>query len=268
MMKLSELCVGVKPFCPQLKSQAKFIDELFEAAGGKPFIADSYKKGLFNGSKPFTDNQKSPQSGKDNIAALTNFFANYIDESKIPLIIAAFGIPEKNTPDKNALAMALAKQMKALIESDAEETDNILILEYQNAKRSDNLSVEPLRKPLYEGDSVYVNFSPNKQYVIESHDTFEHTWILENTGAQRWTERRLVYVRGLKDRPEATPSIVEIPETKPKERIKITTTFDGRGFDGVTDCVWEMQDSEGENCFPDRNTLFCVTIDSKFKRKK
>jgi hypothetical protein len=159
--------------------------------------------------------------------------------------------------------MALAKQMKALIESDAEETDNILILEYQNAKQLDNISAESLRKPLCEGDSVYVNFSPNKQYVIESHNTFEHTWILENTGTQRWTERKLVYVRGLRDRPEATPSIVEIPETKLKERIKITTTFDG-----VTDCVWEMQDLEGENCFPDRNTLLCVTIDSKFKRKK
>ena len=108
-----------------------------------------------------------------------------------------------------------------------------------------------------------MSFSPNKQYVIESHNTFEHTWILENTGTQRWTERKLVYVRGLRDRPEATPSIVEIPETKLKERIKIITTFDG-----VTDCVWEMQDLEGENCFPDRNTLFCVTIDSKFKRKK
>jgi len=134
-----------------LKSQAKFIDTLFEAAVGKPFIADSYKKGLFNGSKPFVDNQKSPLRRKDNIAALTNFFANYIDESKVPLIIAAFGLPEKNMPDKNALAMALAKQTKALIESDTEETDNIVILEYQNDKQLDNISVESLRKPLYEG---------------------------------------------------------------------------------------------------------------------
>ena len=57
------------------------------------------------------------------------------------------------------------------------------------------------------------------------------------------------------------------PDLKTNERIKITTTFDGRGFDGVTHCKWEMQDSDGENCFPERDSLFCVTIDAKFKRK-
>ena len=68
------------------------------------------------------------------------------------------------------------------------------------------------------------------------------------------------------DRPEADPAVVEIPDVQPKKAIAITTTFDGRGFDGVFHCKWEMQDKDGRNCFPGRQLMFCVTIDAKYKR--
>ena len=71
---------------------------------------------------------------------------------------------------------------------------------------------------------------------------------------------------GDKDRPEANPSVIELPDIKPNQSIKITTTIDGRGFDGITYCKWEMQDADGQNCFPKRDTIFSVTIDAKYKR--
>ena len=95
-----------------------------------------------------------------------------------------------------------------------------------------------------------------------------HVGELLNVGKVVWIDRKLIYKRGPKDRPEAHPDVIDIPDVKPNERIKITTTFDGRGFDGVTHCKWEMQDSDGENCFPERDSLFCVTIDAKFKHNK
>ena len=73
-MKLTDLCGGVKPSCPQLKSQKLFIEKLFDASGQKAFISDSYKKSFFNGSKPFNEIQKESFRGKDNLDSLVSFF--------------------------------------------------------------------------------------------------------------------------------------------------------------------------------------------------
>lgn len=262
-MKLADLCGGVYKSCPNIKSQKAFIEKLFKAAGDGVFISDSYKKGLFNGGKPFSVSQKEPFRGKDNLALLTEFFETEITDTGGALI--SLGIPEKGTPDKHALAVALAQQMKQMIESDNEDVENILVLQYQQVKQNTAPETNNFAKPLYPGDSVSVY--QDHRHEIQSFEKVEHTWELLNTGNIPWTGRKLIYKRGPKDRPEANPNIIDLPDVPPKKSIKITTTFDGRGFDGTTNCVWEMQDADGDNCFPNRESLFCVTIDAKFKRK-
>lgn len=262
-MKLADLCEGVYKSCPNIKSQKAFIERLFKAAGDGAYISDSYKKGLFNGGKPFSVSQKEPLRGKENLASLTEFFETEINDTREVLI--SLGIPEKGTPDKHALAVAFAQQMKQMIESEEEDVENILVLQYQQAKQKAAPETNAFAKPLYPGDSV--SSQHERCHEIQSFEKVEHTWELLNTGNIPWTGRRLIYKRGPKDRPEANPSIIELPDVPPKKSIKITTTIDGRGFDGITHCIWEMQDSDGENCFPDRESLFCVTIDAKFKRK-
>lgn len=266
-MKLTDLCGGVKPSCPQLKSQKIFIEKLFDAAGDKAFISDSYKKAFFNGSKPFNDKQKESFRLKDNLNSLIAFFENSIDDGKVNAVISCFGIPEKGEANKKALSIALAMQMKALIDSDTEEADDVILTEYQIAKvSSDRCSTDSFNKPLYPGDDIYVDSYNNANYQINSHSKIKHTWKLQNRGSQTWIDRKLVYKRGVKDRPEAAPNIITIPETKPNEFVNVSTIFDGRGFDGVTKCMWEMQDKDDDNCFPGRNSLFCITIDAKYKR--
>ena len=264
-MKLEDICRSVYPSCPGIKSQKSFIEELFRAAGNTVYISDSYKKGLFNGGKPFSDNQKALLRNKDNYSSLRSFFATQINDAGEVLV--ELGVPIKDEPNKKALASALAYQMKILIDSDVEDVENVITLEYQQAKLADS-DARPFdnRRPLYKGDSVAVY--QTTRYEIESFDTVTHVWELVNNGKINWTKRKLVYKRGPKDRPEAHPDVIELPDVKPRESIKITTTIDGRGFDGVTHCKWEMQDSNGENCFPERELLFCVTIDAKFKRNK
>lgn len=266
-MKLGDLCKGVKPSCPKLKSREKFIDGLFAAAGGAPFISDSYKQGLCNGGKPFTDALKEQNREKDNWQSLVTFFMTEIAEAKVGDVLLKFGIPEKETPNKKALSVALAKQMKALIDDDNEDVDEIVILEYQRAK--EEASPEKVNmgmQPLYPGDSAYVQFIPNQTYKIDCYGNVQHTWSIQNTGKIKWIERKLVYARGPKDRAAASPEEIPIPDVGPNEFVRISTDIDGRGFDEITRCIWEMQDSDGKNCFPKRESLFCVTIDAKFKR--
>lgn len=263
LVNLGTLCQGVKPSCPRIKSQEKFIDGLSEAAGSKLYISASYKKALFNGNKDFPVNQKEPLREKDNFHSLIAFFENEIDDVEKALV--ALGIPEKDEPNKKALSIALAQQMKVIIDSDENDVDNILVMQYQQAKYEANVQEDyENMKPLYLGDSVSVY--QTTRYEIASYDSVTHIWELVNTGNIVWTGRKLVYKRGPKDRPEANPDIIDIPDVKPHERIKITTTINGRGFDGVTHCKWEMQDVDGQNCFPGRALLFCVTIDAMYKR--
>ena len=262
-MKLADICRCVYPSCPNIKSQKKFIEELFKAAGITTYISDSCKKELFKG-KPFTDNLKSSVNCGDIIASLTCFFETQINDAGAVLV--ELGVPVKDEPNKKALAIALARQMKLLIESDTEGVEDIVALEYQQAKQNNTeTSHNEFRQPLYKGDSVSVYHT--SRHEIESYASVTHVWVLFKTGKIVWSGRKLVYKRGPKDRPEAHSDVIVIPDVKPNERIKITTIIDGRGFDGITHCVWEMQDSDGENCFPDRESLFCVTIDTKFKRK-
>ena len=263
-MKLENLCRAAYVSCSKIKSQSDYINKLFEAAGEKTYIADSYKKSLFNGTKPFVENQKMPLRGKDNIASLIAFFKEYIDDAGI--VLGELGIPEEyGEANHDALAYALAKQMKLLIDSDKEDVEDLVAFEYQEAKNNSFQGAESeVTKPLYGGDSV--NAFYDRKYVIQSYDKISHTWELYNTGKIKWTGRKLVYIRKPKDRPEANPSMIDIPDVEPSSSIKITTIIDGRGFDGITNCIWEMQDANGQNCFPGRETIFSIIIDAKFKR--
>lgn len=265
----STFCDNVKKGCPSLRSQKKFIQEMTEAGGSKLYVSDSYYKQLFSGSKPFTNNLREPLRGRDNLVQLTGFFENKITD--VNRVIAGFGIPETGTPNKHALAVALAIQLRAIIESDEGAEPDVLILEYQTqcSANEDDKTASAGLEPLYPGDAIYVGGTMS--YKIKSTDVFQHTWELANYGTQTWTGRKLVYIRDPRiDRPEADPDVIDIPEVKPGKSIKITTTFDGRGFDSgpyeAFHCKWEMQDENGENCFPGRSLLFCVTIDAKFKR--
>lgn len=266
-MKFSEFCRKVKKLCPRLKSQIAFLDALAAVSGHTLCISDSYKKKLFSGDPDvrFTDNVKGDFSGAS-IEELTAFFERYIHNSKLGDAITSFGIPESDTPDHHALCVALAYQFQAILDSTEEDAEDVIISEYQKAKAKTADTPVPLSmKPRYPGDDIYVHFQTH--YEIKSTATFVHIWNIQNRGTQTWKNRKLVYIRDPKiDRPEAVPAEIAIDDVEPNEYKKITTTFDGRGFDGVFHCVWEMQDEHGENCFPGRTLLFCVTIDSKYKR--
>lgn len=71
----------------------------------------------------------------------------------------------------------------------------------------------------------------NRIHVIQSYDKVLYQWKIMNTGKLVWTGRKLVYMRGEKDQLQANPCVIELPDVRPNQSIKITTTIDGRGFD-------------------------------------
>ena len=263
-MQLGEFCMKVGQFCPSFSNYEEFIDELFTAAGTKPYISDSYKRKLYTGAKVFNEKLKGSLGirGKNNVSGLKKFFSENIPDDNVPNVLIEFGVPEKEAPDKSALCTALALQMIAIIDGDEGGGADVVVTAYQENKKAKEEESPEVFRTTYPGDSVFV--ASKSHHEIDVHGTVTHTWELHNTGKVEWENRKLVYIRGPKDRPEANPAEVLIPDIGPGESTKITTTFDGRGFEAVTHCIWEMQDEDGDNCFPNQRLKFSVTIDAKF----
>lgn len=266
-MKLETLCGGVRPSCPNLKSREAFVDGLFEAAGQKPYISVSYKRNLCNGTKPFTVEQKTPLRGRDNLHSLTSFFAKAIADTLVVNVVAAFGIPEKDTPDKNALCIALAHQMRLLIESDDEDVSDILAVEYQKSKNAvpaGNAMSQITSRPAYPGDSIYMKSKWRPVYSVGLDEVFEHTWEFDNVGTQTWTGRRLYFLNHDEVRLRAESNYIDIPVTPPNHSVKLTIRMDARSFEERSECKWIMIDAVGKDCFPN-SSQFTIVVDVTFQ---
>lgn len=263
-MRLSDFCKGTYVACPAIKSHPKYMEVLFQAAGGNLYVSESYKKQLFSGEKPFNDKLKTDLPSPIQIDDLISFFSKQIDSKKAGCIIAAFGIPESDDIDKQALAAALALQFKGIVESAPEDAPDILILEYQNRKNSTNS--DALMAPmsaLYPGDQYYVRETRRSSYQVNIYEKFCHTWEFENVGTQEWKGRKLFFSNHATVRPRANSNYILIPDTPPQKSVKVSVEMDARGFEGESECTWIMIDNEGNDCFPN-SKAFTFTILSTF----
>lgn len=247
------------------------MSKLFVAGGSSYFstsiTADKeYQKKLYNGSKPLTQNLKDSFPANIQLDALVGLFEKHLNDDKVRQAMTAFAIPVSLEPARDTFSRALALQFRHLIKSDDSDVDDIVAMEYQRLLTEPADEKPQSLAPLYPGDGAYVlEFLPMRIYSKKCYEQFDHTWVIRNTGNQTWRGRKLVFVNHAAVRPRTDTNCIEIPDVAPGKDIKITTSFDTRGFEGRYECLWEMQDSEGNDCFPNNKRLFNVTIDSKFE---
>jgi len=270
-INFSQYCKNVYPYCQHISSQGLFVSKLFVAGGSSSFSASvtadkEYQKKLYNGSKPLTQKLKGSFPAVIQLDSLIALFEKYLNDDKVCQVMTAFAIPISHTPVKGTFSKALALQFCQFIKNEDDDVDDIVAMEYQR------LITEPVDEkpqslaPLYPGDSAYViEFHPARVYSKKCYEQFDHTWFIRNTGTQTWHSRKLVFINYADVRPRVGTRSIDIPDTAPGRDIKITTSFDTRGFEGHYECIWEMQDSEGNDCFPNNQRLFNVTIDTVFE---
>ena len=247
------------------------MSKLFVTGGSSYFSASitadkEYQKKLYNGSKRLTQNLKISFPANIQVDALVGLFEKHLKDDQVREAMTRFAIPVSLAPEKSAFARALALQFWYLIKNEDSDVDDIVAMEYQK------LLIEPVDEksqsltPLYPGDSAYVlEFLPARIYLKKCYDQFDHTWVISNTGNQTWRGRKLVFVNRAKVRPKTDTKYINIPDVASGKVIRITASYDTRGFEGHYECLWEMHDAEGNDCFPNNKRLFKVTIDSKFE---
>lgn len=247
------------------------MSKLFVTGGSSYFSASiaadkEYQKKLYNGSKPLTQNLKDSFPANIQLDALVGLFEKHINDNHVRQAMTAFAIPVSLAPEKGTFSRALAIQFCYLIKNEDSDVDDIVAMEYQRLLTEPSYEGLQHLSPIYPGDSAYVlEFQPMRIYLKKCYEQFDHTWVIRNTGNQTWRGRKLVFVNHATVRPRTDTNCIDIPDVAPGKDIKITTSFDTRGFEGRYECLWEMQDSQGNDCFPNNKKLFNVTIDSKFE---
>ena len=118
-------------------------------------------------------------------------------------------------------------------------------------------------EPYYLGDNID-NLNTINTYTTSVYTPIEHEWLLRNTGSVPWVDRNLVFVNSNRVRVRANCNILSVPTTLPGEQVSVKVQLDPRHFDCISECIWEMADKQGNNCFPGSSHLFKVTVDAQF----
>lgn len=250
-----------------------FVSKLFVAGGSQFFSAATtadkdYQKKLYNRAKPLTQNLKGSFPKPINTEGVIAFFATQVEKSYVRDVMTAFAIPTTIDPDVDLLSKALTAQFQLLIQSDNCDVDDIVATEYQRLMTEPTIVLAQATTPIYPSDSVWVlECKPHRSYSADCYDKFTHEWVIRNNGSQTWRKRRLVFVSHFKVGPQVLPDCVELPDIAPGKDIKIATSVNAGGSEGHFELVWELQDSDGKDCFPNNKKQFYVSIDIKFEAK-
>lgn len=269
-MDFSQCSKKIYPYCKGIQNQSIFVAKLFWAGGSKnfsdsPYDSHEYEKKLISGTKPkpLTDKLKQTFPSPVDVAGIEAFFMECIDEDRIPEAMNAYGIPDTIEPDKNCLSAALARQYQLLFESPDIDVEDIISTEYRRLLADEPEDDLIQFKPLYKGDSASA-YGGEQEYQKNTDNSFRHVWELRNTGTVTWEGRKLVFIKTYKTGPLAEQTVIQIPKMEPGTHKKIAVVMQTRGKEGRFCCHFEMQDSDGKNCFPNHNSMFDIKVKIDF----
>lgn len=225
--------------------------------------SDDHLKSIYNGNKPFASNFKKQLPKPVDLGPLTTFFQTHLKDEYVGPLIDAIGVPSSIERKKDYVSATLAEQVKAFIESKAEDVPMVLAEAYNRQRITGIQSAYQIPQVLYAGDNVWVEPGGNK-YDVGCYETIHHEWVIHNYGKAIWTGRSLVLANQAEIRPKFSLTKLDIPDVMPDGIIKIAVDISANGFEGSFNCKWEMQDSEGKNCFPNSRYVFDVVVNVSF----
>lgn len=255
------------------RNQGIYVIQFFNAAGSRYFeMPRSYakqKNDALEAERQYVKNRsltaeiKSSFPNPINLDGLAAFIDRNLPNNKLAACMAEFGIPSEAEQDKTNFAHALAAQFSRFVTTPADDIDNAVWEMYQTLLAGQPISADDISGPRYAGDDVLVEFG-GKSHEADCYEIIHHEWKLQNRGTCEWHDRKLVLVNQTEIHPRPIKTVIPVPDTRPGEFTKIATDIDARGFEGNFDCKWEMQDADGENCFPNKRWDFNIRIQVTF----
>lgn len=261
-------------YYPSKKNAGIFVSLCFMAAGSNHFYIKpgrqykssdvSLQRKIYDGTRRITQEEKDSFNPFD-LQGLALFYEKHLPKD-ISAVALSFGIAPNMDMNKGCFCTALAIQFKSFIDSDSDEVEDIVALEYQKLlaePKSIESSAHHTTSVLYPGDQFLLKSKFRPTYRVGIYEEFEHVWEMENVGTQVWQGRKFFLSNHDKIRPKAKMHYVAIPNTPPKKSVKIAVFMDARGFEEKSECKWIMVDEQGNDCFPNSNS-FEFIVDARF----
>ena len=261
---IKDYSAAVKKTFKTSVSQGRFMREVFKAAGNDWFPSTSdqdYAKKICNGTKPINSAMCTGFPRPYHVDELAAYFEKNISDEKISTL-TSFLQDISGAIDKKVLSKSLAVQFFYFVDSGGgdKKTDNVVSSTYHQLITGTS-NQEALLLPYYRGDKAWVwNDQRTRFYTKGFYEKFDHVWTIRNDGALKWGNRSLV-CRNQKELPiKINAYEVKIPDTWPRNDIKVSIQVDTRGIEGTFESIWEMVDSNGNNCFPNYSRMFSFTV--------
>lgn len=239
------------------ENQGVYIIEFFNAAGCKTFTLPRLKTQrttqYLENERHYAKDRSVFQMREDfpnpiDIEGLSHYLSDSIKDDCVRECMDHFGIAAVHEENKMYLARALALQFQWFIESDSEDVDNKIAVEYEALVNGSDDSFELRNSALYPGDYFWVE-EKNQKHNVNCFEDFEHTWVIHNAGTVYWSGRKLVLQGENKNSPRPREIEIPIPDVGPNGIIKIATNFEARSIEGKYIVEWDMKDSKGQSCF-------------------
>lgn len=273
IIKSNEFIGKLHGFLANQKNQGVYIIQFFNAAGSSYFTLSENRQHRTNAylenerhyakDRVLTDEIKASFPSPIDLDGLTRFISDNLDSKKLASCMAEFGIPAGAEASKEKFAKALSVQFSRFVVSAESDISNDVWQIYQSLLNGEEVNPKDIRRPRYFGDVAGV-FSENNRIAANCYENLHYVWSIQNQGNKEWHGRKLVLVNADELYPEIMQTVIPIPDTKPNETIKIATDINAGGFEGTFECKWEMQDADGENCFPNYTWDFNIQISVTF----
>lgn len=268
-MDFSSCSLPIQKSCkPTINSQGLFVFKLFIAAGCNPLSSSAYsdheyERKLCNGTKPLTIDMKKDIRQALRLNDLTEFLSNNIQDDKIQDVATAFGFPSSIKLNKDFLAQAIARQYELIFTNNDSEVENIVWNEYQRISDGQEASNFSKYMPLYPGDAV--NGYSNINWIeANTYEIIKVKFDIQNIGSVTRLNRKLVFRKEKTSCPiPRTECEIDIPNIEPQQTFTKEIEMETRGSEGDFCCHFEMVDSNGNNCFPNRN-IFDIRLRISF----
>lgn len=196
-----------------------------------------------------------------NLEKMKAFFLEIVESEDAEEIARRFYVSFSEQVNREALALALSYQLKALIENGKKEdlVDDIVAEEYSRIISSQNEPVAKtvLLRPLYLDDSCRRMFQQSQTATCYSDYPVQLTVL--NIGKVEWVKRKLVLRKGFYQNVEISNTEFEIPPTKPNNMA--TVRFNLRFRDeGTYPFTWKIVDYNGDDCFPNAPDMLSFKV--------
>jgi hypothetical protein len=276
-VQVVRFCDFINPLYDNLPcaSKDRFALEIFSALCGEtdpkgankeyPFSAalpdglagddGTHRKLLFNGNnkkyRGLSSRIREHAIEHQDKAAFIKYCNLSIAETGLNELREAFNVVSTATQD--AVFSALFDQFIEFAKSETDDAPNSIPDRADNYLADEIGEPPPITTPLFPGDEFIA--TECKPITVEHYRQFISYWVITNKGGLTWQGRTLEIVSQQTKGVRALTSKVGIPTLKPKEHAKVEVEYDARHFDGAWELVWEIKDSKGRICFPNKNGL-------------